>query len=133
MIVETTEYNFKLITIFIKWYFFEIPIKIVNLVYQYSITIIKIYSFVFLLKTFFSPWKNQSYAYPDKGFDINRILEVWTSNMVSRIVGAFVRFFTILIGLITLLVTIIIGSFCLFIWVTYPILFVVLIITSFVL
>lgn len=133
MIVETTEYNFKLITIFIKWYFFEIPIKIVNLVYQYSITIIKIYSFVFLLKTFFSPWKNQSYAYPDKGFDINRILEVWTSNMVSRIVGAFVRFFTILIGFITLLITIIIGSFCLFIWITYPILFVVLIITSFVL
>ena len=133
MIIETAEYNLKLITIFIKWYFLEIPIKIVNLVYQYSITIIKIYSFVFLLKTFFSPWKNQSYAYPDKGFDINRILEVWTSNMVSRIVGAFVRFFTILIGLITLVITIIIGSFCLFIWVTYPILFIVLIITSFVL
>jgi hypothetical protein len=131
MIIETAEYNTKLITIFIKWYFFEIPIKIIKQLYKYLLVISKIYSFVFLLKTFFSPWKNQSYAYPDKGFDINKILEVWTSNMVARIVGAFVRFFTILTGLITIILTIFLGFLILFLWLTYPVLFFVLIIVSF--
>jgi len=133
MIIETTEYNLKLVTIFIKWYFFEIPIQIVKQVYKYILVISKIYSFTFLLKTFFSPWKNQSYTYPKKGFDINRILEIWTSNMVSRVVGALVRFFTILTGIVILGLTGILGGLILFIWVTYPVLFLILIISSFVL
>ncbi|MGA1049202.1 MAG: hypothetical protein ACO3UU_14440, partial [Minisyncoccia bacterium] len=123
MIIETTEYNLKLVTIFIKWYFFEIPIQIVKQVYKYILVISKIYSFTFLLKTLFSPWKNQSYTYPKKGFDINRILEIWTSNMVSRVVGALVRFFTILTGIVILGLTGILGGLILFIWVTYPVLF----------
>ncbi|MGA1050161.1 MAG: hypothetical protein ACO3TG_01580 [Minisyncoccia bacterium] len=133
MIIETTEYNLKLVTIFIKWYFFEIPIQIVKQVYKYILVISKIYSFTFLLKTLFSPWKNQSYTYPKKGFDINRILEIWTSNMVSRVVGALVRFFTILTGIVILGLTGILGGLILFIWVTYPVLFLILIISSFVL
>ncbi len=131
MIIETAEYNVKLITIFIKWYFFEMPIKIIKQLYKYLIVITKIYSFIFLLKTFFSPWKNQSYAYPDKGFDINKILEVWTSNMVARVVGAFVRFFTILTGIVVLLIVIALGLLILFLWLTYPVLFFILIIPSF--
>jgi len=133
MIIQTAEYNTKLIIIFIKWYFFEIPMKIIKQLYKYIMVISKIYSFVFLLKTFFSPWKNQSYAYPAKGFDINRILEVWTSNMVARMSGAFIRFITILIGLITIIITTFFGLLTLFVWVTYPVIFFVLIISSFVL
>ncbi|MEX0596879.1 MAG: hypothetical protein WD512_10300 [Candidatus Paceibacterota bacterium] len=131
MIIETTEYNIKLVTIFIKWYFFEIPAKILKQLYKYLIAISKIYSFLFLLKTFFSPWKNQAYSYPAKGFDINKMLEVLTSNMVSRLVGAFVRLFTILTGIFVLILTVIVSIIALFIWVTYPVLFIVLIIRSF--
>jgi len=131
MIIETAEYNAKLITIFIKWYFFEMPIKIIKQLYKYLIVITKIYSFIFLLKTFFSPWKNQSYAYPNKGFDINKIIEIWISNMVARVVGAFVRFFTILTGIVVLLIVIALGLLILFLWLVYPILFFVLSILSF--
>jgi hypothetical protein len=133
MIIETTEYNVKLVTIFIKWYFFEMPIKIIKLLYKYITVISKIYSFVFLLKTFFSPWKNQSYSYPDKGFDLNRILEIWTSNMVARVVGAFVRLFTILTGIMLLSAIGILGILLTLLWIAYPILFFVLIIRSFIL
>lgn len=131
MIIETAEYNAKLITIFIKWYFFEMPIKIIKQLYKYLIVITKIYSFIFLLKTFFSPWKNQSYAYPNKGFDINKIIEIRISNMVARVVGAFVRFFTILTGIVVLLIVIALGLLILFLWLVYPILFFVLSIRSF--
>jgi hypothetical protein len=133
MIIQTAEYNLKLVTIFLKWYFFEMPFEIIKILYKYITVISKIYSFLFLIKTFFSPWKNQSYAYPDKGFNINLILKVWTSNIISRIVGAFVRFFTILMGVITTIIATAIGLIVLFIWVTYPVLFFVLIIRSFIL
>jgi hypothetical protein len=133
MIIETASYNIKLVTIFLKWYFLEMSIQIIKLTYQYLVIISRIYSFIFLFKTFFSPWKNQSYAYPDKGFDINKILEIWTSNMIARVVGSFVRFFTILIGVLFLIIIFIVGTIALLIWLTYPVLFFVLIIRSFIL
>jgi hypothetical protein len=133
MIIETAEYNLKLVTIFLKWYFFEMPMQIIKKSSQYLVVISKIYSFAFLLKTFFSPWKNQSYAYPNKGFDINRIIEIWTSNIVARVVGAFVRLFTMITGISVLSITGIISMLVLLIWVTYPVLFFVLIIRSFIL
>lgn len=131
MIVKTAEYNVKLIHIFIKWYFVEMPIKILNQLYQYIVVLTKIYSFIFLLKTLFTPWKNQLYAYPNKGFDIKRILEIWTNNIISRVVGAFVRLATVFIGVVIIIFTMVIGSIFLIIWLTYPVLFITLIIISF--
>lgn len=132
MIIETAEYNTKLIAIFIKWYWIEMPLIILGQIQKYLTTISKIFSFSFLLKTFFSPWKNQLYAYPSKGFDLKRIFEVWTSNMVSRVVGAMVRGFTILFGFLILIFCLFLGVGVLLVWVIYPVLFFVLIILSFV-
>lgn len=131
MIVKTAEYNLKLIHIFIKWYFVEMPVKILNQIYRYIIVLTQIYSFIFLLKTLFTPWKNQLYAYPNRGFDIKRILEIWTNNTISRLVGAFIRLATIFIGLVIIIFTMIIGSLFLILWLTYPVLFITLTIISF--
>lgn len=132
MIIKTTEYNLKLFNIFIKWYFFEIPSKILKQTYEYIIAISQIYSFIFLLKTLFYPWKGQIYAYQEKGFDIGFIMKVWTANMVSRIIGAIIRFFTIITGLIISIVVFILGLFVWVIWFTYPVLFFILVINSFI-
>ena len=131
MIIETAEYNAKLVGLFIRWYWVEMPYRMIRKIYQYVLVLSRIYSFVFLLKTLFAPWKNQLYAYPSKGFDLKRIFEVWTSNSVSRLVGAFVRIFTIFLGLIITALVILIGCILSFIWVTYPVLFFVLIVNSF--
>lgn len=131
MIIQTAEYNAKLISIFIKWYFIEMPIKILNQLYKYIIVLTKIYSFVFLLKTLFSPWKNQTYAYPQKGFDLKLIFQTWIYNMIARVVGAIVRITTILMGIFILVLICILGMLILLTWLTYPILFFVLIIISF--
>jgi hypothetical protein len=131
MIFKTAEYNIKLINIFIKWYFVEMPIKILNQVYQYIVVLTKIYSFIFLFKTLFAPWKNQLYAYPNRGFDIKKILEIWTNNTIARVVGAFIRLATIFIGIGIIIFTMIIGSLFFVIWLTYPVLSISLIIISF--
>jgi hypothetical protein len=131
MIIETAEYNAKLIGIFIKWYWIEMPYRIIRKIMQYIVVFGNIFSFIFLIKTFFSPWKNQLYAYPNKGFDLKHIFEVWTSNMISRIVGAFVRGFTIILGIIVVIISAFIGVMGLIIWVLYPVLFIFFIIKSF--
>jgi hypothetical protein len=131
MIIQTAEYNAKLISIFIKWYFIEMPIKILNQLYKYIVVLTKIYSFVFLLKTLFSPWKNQTYSYPQKGFDIKVIFQTWIYNMIARVVGAVVRIVTILMGIFVLILISILGIAVLLTWLTYPVLFFVLIIISF--
>ena len=131
MIVTTTEYNTKLIWIFLYWYAKEMPILIVRNIFLYIESVSLIFSFQFLLKTLFYPWKNQLYAYPNRGFDIKRILEIWTNNTISRVVGAFVRLATILIGLVIIIFTMIIGSLFLILWLTYPVLFITLTIISF--
>lgn len=131
MIIETAEYNSKLVAVFVKWYWVEMPARILKQTQSYISVIGKIFSFKFLIKTLFAPWKNQAYAYPSKGFDLKRIFEVWTSNMVSRVVGAFVRGFTMLFGFLISFLVLILGFLWLFIWVFYPILFISLIIISF--
>jgi hypothetical protein len=130
MLIQTAEYNAKLLSIFIKWYTIEIPLKIVDQLYKYIIALTKIYSFVFLLKTLFSPWKNQVYAYPQKGFDLSLIFQVWTYNMIARIVGAIIRLATIFIGVFIIILTIFFGISILILWLLYPVLFIVLIMVS---
>lgn len=130
MIIETAEYNAKLIGIFVKWYWAEMPYRIIRKTIQYIVVLGNIFSFTFLIKTFFSPWKNQLYAYPNKGFDLKHIFEVWTSNMISRVVGAFVRGFTILFGIIIVIGMVFLGVIGLIIWVLYPVLFIFFIIKS---
>ena len=131
MIIKTAEYNAKLIFIFIKWYWIEMPVNILKKIYQYVISISKVFSFSFLLKTFFSPWKNQLYSYPSKGFDIKIIFEILTSNLISRFVGAFIRGITLFFGITLLILTLLIGLIYVFIWIFYPIIFLILILISF--
>ena len=130
MIMQTAEYNAKLLSIFVKWYIIEIPIKIVYQLYKYIIALTKIYSFVFLLKTLFSPWKNQVYSYPQKGFDFSLIFQTWTYNMIARIVGAIIRLATMFIGIFVIILTMFFGISILILWLLYPVLFIVLIIVS---
>jgi hypothetical protein len=130
MLIQTAEYNAKLLSIFVKWYIIEIPLKIVDQLYKYIIALTKIYSFVFLLKTLFSPWKNQVYSYPQKGFDVSLIFQTWTYNMIARIVGAIIRLATMFIGVFVIILTMFFGISILILWLLYPVLFIVLIIVS---
>lgn len=131
MVLETTEYNAKLTGMIVKWYFFEMPLAILQNTFEYMKSFSFIFSFIFLLKTFVSPWKNQLYAYPSKGLDIQKILEAFVSNVISRLVGMTMRFVVIVVGLFVEMVIFVGGSLLFVIWIGSPIFFVVSIIGSF--
>ena len=131
MLVKTTEYNSKLITIFIKWYFIEMPIKLLKYIQEYMSVLSYLFSFKFLLKTLFYPWKNQVYAYPSKGFDIKLIMQVLTANLFARFIGAMIRLITIFIGIFVEIVFVIFSVGIVFVWVFSPIVFLFLFVYSF--
>jgi len=103
----------------ISWYLSDVPKKIVEIEKNFLKFGINYFSIPFLLKTFFAHWHKYSWQY-SKGFDLFKILEVWASNQISRMVGAVARSFLILIGLIFEILVLFFGVLFLFCWFLLP-------------
>lgn len=108
---------------FVRWYFMEQPNKILSTYFAYLRAFVEIFSFVFLLRTMFSPWKQIADVYPQKGFNLSAMSQSFTLNMVSRTIGFLIRFFTLVMGLAFIVVlTVLFGMFYMG-WLTFPLLF----------
>lgn len=81
------------------WHFFEVPSSILKAWGNFLRFNLNYFSIPLLLKTFFSHWHRYYWTYP-RGFDIGKLLEVFFSNLVSRFLGALMRFFLIMLGLL---------------------------------
>ncbi len=130
MIIETTEYNTKITILVVRWYFIEMPTAIFYNTIEYMKSLAYIFSFIFLIKTLVSPWKNQLYAYPSKGLDLKKVTEVFISNSVSRIVGLVMRTFVILIGVLLEVLVFLLGITFFIVWFLFPLVFILSIIGS---
>lgn len=78
------------------------------------------FSLPLLLKTFFSPWRRYYWSY-EKGFKIIKHLEVFFSNSLSRILGAIVRSFLILTGIVTVVFILLAGLLVFIGWLILPV------------
>ena len=108
---------------FIRWYFWEQPRAILQSYFSYLRAFMEIFSFVFLLRTLFSPWKQITDLYPKKGFNIGQFAQTLTLNMVSRTIGFLFRVITLVFGLLAITtLTVVFGMFYV-LWLTFPIVF----------
>ena len=80
--------------------FFEAPRAILKAWKNFLLFNLNYFSVPLLLKTFFSHWRRYRWSY-GKGFDPGRYLETFFSNLISRVLGAFVRSFAIVIGVLS--------------------------------
>lgn len=103
---------------------FSAPKKIVLRYWAYATTLWSMFSFVFLLKTLFSPWKNITEAYPSNKLDLVRIMQALTMNMTARGVGFVIRLMTIVMGIFIELAVLAYYVVYLALWITFPIIFV---------
>lgn len=122
MILET-----KLIFEFFWWHFFEFPKRIIQVTKDFLKFSFYHFSIVDLLKTLFSPWRGYVWVKTKRGFDLGEILEVFASNLISRILGAIARIFIIFVGLFFSFLILILGILALFLWVFSPAILVFLI------
>jgi len=105
----------------LSWQFLEMPRNILKAWGNFLKFGLNYFSVPLLIKTFFSPWRRYVWAYP-KGFDIGKYLEVWFSNLISRILGAVLRFFLIIIGILAEILIVFGGLIFLLVWLILPIL-----------
>ena len=107
------------IILFLSWYYTEIPQKAFRIWRNYIWFWSYYFSLKDLLRTFFSPWKKYSERY-GRGVDFSRMISVFLFNIFSRFMGALLRSFLILIGLIFELITIISGVLFFIVWPIFP-------------
>jgi len=108
------------LVLFAEWYLIDFPKEILRAIKNFLKFGLHYFSIPFLFKTFFSHWHKYFWRYP-RAPDIVKILEVWASNMISRLVGMTARSFLILVGLIFEILILIFGlSFFIF-WFSLPI------------
>ena len=105
----------------LSWQFLEMPRNILKAWGNFLKFGLNYFSVPLLIKTFFSPWRRYVWVYP-KGFDIGKYLEVWFSNLISRILGVVLRFFLIIIGILAEILIVFGGLIFLLVWLILPIL-----------
>ena len=103
----------------IFWYFIKMPKNILQSWKDIFRFYLNYFSTPLLLKTLFAPWRHIILSYP-KGFDLGDYFEIFISNLISRTIGAILRFFLILIGFFVEILIILAGIIILFIWFVLP-------------
>ena len=109
----------NIILLWLVWYFIETPQQILKGWKNILSFNFNYFSIPLLFKTLFSYWHQYRWYYP-RGFDIGQYLEVFFSNLISRILGAIIRIFMIIFGIIIETLIFIIGIILIIIWLMMP-------------
>jgi hypothetical protein len=89
----------RLLPDIIRWHFARRPLAIMREYKDYASALAGVFSFVYLLRTLFSPWKAIADQYPSRGFNLAEIGSVFALNMTARCIGAFIRVCVIIAGI----------------------------------
>lgn len=90
----------KTLPLFVRWHFLQHPKTILRQYAAYASALSSVFSFLYLLRTLFSPWKAIADVYPSKGFNLTEISSVFALNMTARGIGAVIRLCTIATGIV---------------------------------
>jgi len=105
----------------LSWHFFDVPRSILIAWKNFLRFNLNYFSIPLLLKTLFSPWRRYQFTY-GKGFEIGRYFTVFFSNLIFRLLGAVMRGFLIIIGLLVEIFIIFAGFMVFLGWLILPIL-----------
>lgn len=101
------------------WQYVEMPRRILRAWRNMLEFGINYFSVGYCLRTLFSPWKKTVWIYP-KGLDIGKYLEIMFSNLLSRLIGCFMKLAVILFAFIFEIFMLLGGAFLFLIWLIIP-------------
>lgn len=106
---------------YLTWQFIDVPKEILKIWKNFLLFNLNYFSIPFLIQTFFFPWRKYFWAYP-KVWDIGKYFEVFFSNLISRFLGAILRFFLIFLGLLVEIFLFFAGILLFLGWIILPLL-----------
>ena len=108
---------------FVRWYFWEQPSRILRVYFAYLRAFVEIFSFIFLVRTLISPWRQITDPYPARGFNLSQFSQTLTLNIVSRTIGLIFRSVTLFFGLASVVALTIGFGFFYMAWLSFPVVF----------
>lgn len=108
---------------YIGWHFVGMPIKIIKAWRNILLFNVEYFSVLLLLKTLFAPWRRIAWS-AGGGFNIGGMVEVFFSNLISRILGALIRSILVTVGLMVEAMLCIIALLSMGAWLLLPFLIV---------
>ena len=108
---------------FVRWYFWEQPSRILRVYFAYLRAFVEIFSFIFLVRTLISPWRQITDPYPARGFNLSQFSQTLTLNIVSRTIGLIFRSVTLFFGLAAVVALTICFGFFYMAWLSFPVVF----------
>lgn len=121
--------SLTLLPSYIIWHYGKALTDILRVWKNFFWFIFNFFSISLLLQTLFSPWQRLDENYT-KGFDIEALASTFVVNVLMRLVGAFMRLFLIIMGLICLLFVVVAGVAFFVLWIFAPAVIAVLFILS---
>ena len=106
---------------YIFWQFWESPKNVFAAWLNFLKFGLHYFSLQLLLKTLFSPWRRYRWYYP-RGFYPAKYLEVFLSNLISRILGMVLRVFLLIAGISFEIFIFFAGLIVFFGWLALPLL-----------
>jgi hypothetical protein len=114
----------RLVPELLRWHFVRKPVAIGREYAAYAAALAGVFSFLYLLKTLFSPWKAIADAYPSRGFNLAEIGSVFALNMTARCIGAFIRVWVIVMGVVAEILCLAFFVAYFIAWIAFPLLLV---------
>ena len=106
---------------FLHWYWIYAPTQIVSIGENLLLWGWNYFSIGYFVPRLFAPWHKDLSSY-GRGFDFKRFFHVLGWNLISRVIGAFLRIFVMIAGLIIELLIAVGGFVFLIIWFCLPLL-----------
>ncbi|MBI5156142.1 hypothetical protein HZA45_02590 [Candidatus Peregrinibacteria bacterium] len=110
----------SILRVLVLWYLVGRPLLIIRSYLRYAAVFAESFSFVFLFRTLFAPWKNITDAYPKRGFDLNLMLQAMMFNVITRAIGCVVRVGAILCGVVVQVLLFSGFAVYLVVWLLFP-------------
>jgi len=109
---------------YLSWHFLEAPKNILVAWKNFLKFGLNYFSIPLLLKTLFSPWHKYIWTYP-RGFYPGKYLEIFISNLIFRILGAILRIFLIIFGVLAEVFIVFAGVIIFLGWLILPTLLII--------
>ncbi len=113
----------NIIISWVVWHFYQMTKFLFSVFGNYISFGLDYFSIPLLLATLLSPWRQYRWKYP-RGFDLGEYLNVFISNIFSRIIGLLCRLVLIIFGLAMLAVILVLGAIGIVFWIIIPVILV---------
>ena len=112
-----------LLKAFVAWYTLDLSKKIARTGLSGLTVVSAMVPFVFLCKTYVSPWKQIRDTTPKRGFNLERIAEAFTLSVTARVIGMLFRTVAMVTGVVLAVVVIALTVVAFGVWVVLPVFF----------